>query len=123
RDITESKRLEQARQEVEDRLQLAVDIAHLGFWEWNVATGDCYFSIQYQKQLGYENQELTPRKAEWISRLHPDDRRSVLAATEKFLAQPDTDYHFEYRLRHRDGSYRCMVANAIVLEGHAGGKK
>lgn len=48
RDMTERRRAERARASAERRLQLAVDIAHLGSWEWNVSDGSVYFSPQWK---------------------------------------------------------------------------
>ncbi len=117
-DVTERKRLEQARKESERRLQLAVAIAHLGFWEWEVASGKCYYSPVWKKQLGYQDDELPNTPEQWQLRLHPEDRQRVLAAVKDYLAHPSPDYRLEYRLRHRDGSYRWMIANAVQLSRH-----
>ncbi len=117
-DITERKRMEQARRETERRLQLAVAIAHLGFWEWEVASGKCYFSPAWKKQLGYQDHELANHPEEWKNRLHPEDRRQVQAEVAAYLAHPSPEHRLEYRLRHRDGSYRWMIANAVPLSRH-----
>ncbi|RJG04104.1 EAL and GGDEF domain-containing protein [Noviherbaspirillum sedimenti] len=114
-DITERKHLEHARRETERRLQLAVAIAHLGFWEWEVASGKCYYSPVWKKQIGYQDHEIANLPEEWQSRLHPEDRRRVLAEVAAYLAHPSSDYRLEYRLRHRDGSYRWMIANGVPL--------
>jgi diguanylate cyclase (GGDEF)-like protein/PAS domain S-box-containing protein len=114
-DITERKRLEQARRETERRLQLAISIAHLGFWEWEVASGKCYYSPSWKKQLGYQDNELANAVEEWQKRLHPEDRGRVLAEIAAYLTRPSSDYRLEYRLQHRDGSYRWMIANAVPL--------
>lgn len=114
-DITERKQLERARKETERRLQLAVAIAHLGFWEWEIATGTCYYSPTWKKQLGYQDHELANLPEEWQNRLHPQDRRRVQAEIAAYLSHPSPDYRLEYRLQHRDGSYRWMIANAVPL--------
>jgi len=114
-DITERKQLEQARRETERRLQLAVAIAHLGFWEWEIASGNCYYSPAWKKQLGYQDHEIANLPSEWTSRLHPEDRKRVQTEVAAYLAHPSSDYRLEYRLRHRDGNYRWMIANAVPL--------
>ncbi|HEY0844003.1 MAG TPA: PAS domain S-box protein [Noviherbaspirillum sp.] len=114
-DITQTKRLDLARQESENRLRLAVSIAHLGFWEWDVAADAVYYSPQWKSQIGYREDELQSGSEEWILRLHPDDRSRVLDYVTGFIKQPETDLRIEYRLRHRDDSYRWMEAKAIAL--------
>lgn len=123
RDITDRKRMEQARQESERRLQLAVSIAKLGSWEWDVAGDACYFSPQWKKQLGYRNDEIADRLEEWTSRLHADDRERVGQELAAFIDEPATGCQLSFRLRHRDGSYRYMETNAIPALSASGGLK
>jgi diguanylate cyclase (GGDEF)-like protein/PAS domain S-box-containing protein len=120
RDITERKRLEKERLESERRLRLAVAIAHLGFWEWNLDTNECYLSPEWKKQVGYEDHELGNSANQWKSRLHPDDRARALGTIDAFLAQPGAEFRNEYRLRHRDGSYRWTISNAVLVPAASG---
>jgi diguanylate cyclase (GGDEF)-like protein/PAS domain S-box-containing protein len=119
-DITQAKQAELARQEAANRLQLAVSIANLGFWEWDMVTDDIYYSAQWKRQLGYEEHELPNGTREWQVRLHPDDRDRVQDYVANCLATPRADFQLEYRLRHRDGLYRSMVSNALVMTGPVG---
>ncbi len=121
RDVTERKRAEQGRLETEQRLRLAVGIAHLGFWEWRPADNAVFFSEQWKQQLGYADDEVPNRYEEWESRLHPDDRERVVGDLMRYVAHPDGDYLSEQRLRHRDGSYRWIACRAIAETGPDGG--
>lgn len=116
-DISERMRMEQARAESKRQLQLAVNIAQLGFWEWETATSHCYFSPTWKKQLGYQEHELPDALDEWHARLHPEDRHRVLLEIAQYLQQPSSDFRFEYRLLHRDGSYHWMIGNAMPAPG------
>jgi diguanylate cyclase (GGDEF)-like protein/PAS domain S-box-containing protein len=119
-DITDEKHADLARQEMENRLQLAVSIANLGFWEWDVAANEIYFSVQWKKQLGYQDHELPNGTKEWLLRLHPEDRDRVVATMADFIAKPTADFRLEYRLRHRDGSYRAMLTSANAMTASNG---
>lgn len=119
-DITHAKLSDQARQDTERRLELAVGIAQLGFWEWNIVTDELYWSPLFKKQLGYEDNELSSCHAEWKSRLHPEERNRVLDYLACYVAQPTAEYELEYRLRHRDGSYRWFLTRAISVRGEDG---
>jgi diguanylate cyclase (GGDEF)-like protein/PAS domain S-box-containing protein len=119
-DITDEKHADLARQETENRLQLAVSIANLGSWEWEVATNHIYFSAQWKSQLGYQDHELSSGMGKWLLLLHPEERDRVLASFTAHIAKPGAALRMEYRLRHRDGSYHSMVANAIAVFGPAG---
>ena len=120
RDVTERKRREQAHIDAEQRLQLAVGIAHLGFWEWRAADNSVFFSEQWKQQLGYAADELPDRMEELESRLHPEERDEVLAGLARYIEHPAGDYRSELRLRHRDGSYRWVVCRAVAETGTDG---
>jgi diguanylate cyclase (GGDEF)-like protein/PAS domain S-box-containing protein len=114
-DISARKKIASRLNEAEARLALAVSIAELGMWEWNIQTGEVYFSPQWKRHLGYQDHELPNRFDEWESRLHPADRERVLAYLYGYVRQPVGDYHIEFRVRHRDGSYRWIEVRAQML--------
>lgn len=103
--------------EVLARLRMAVKIAVLGFWEWDLNSGRVYFSPEWKKQLGYEEVELSNHLDEWKNRLHPDERARVIRQMTTFSEAPTPDFEIEYRLLHRDGNYRWMLARCICLDG------
>ena len=115
RDITERKRAENTRAEAEKRLRLAVDIAHLGTWEWSAADNTVYFSPQWKNLLGFQDDEIPNKVDEWSSRLHPAERELVLSRVKSYVEHPVQSLQLEYRMRHRDGSYRWVVMQAIAI--------
>lgn len=120
RDITSHKRAERSLLETQQHLQVAIRGGSVGLYDWNVKTGAVYFSPEWKKQLGYEDHELHNDFRAWESRIHPDDRVRISAATQAYLANPAIDYQQEYRLRHKDGSYRWMLSRASAHLGAGG---
>jgi PAS domain-containing protein len=57
-DITDKKNAEQVLVKSRRRLELAIDAADHGFRDWDLTTGETYFSPVYYTMLGYENEEL-----------------------------------------------------------------
>lgn len=109
--------------EVLARLRMAVEIAGLGFWEWDLQSNRVYFSPEWKKQLGYDEAALSNHVKEWKSRLHPDERERVVRQMTAFSEAPTPNFEIEYRLRHRDGNYRWMVARCICLDDERGARK
>ncbi len=114
RDITVWRRAERARGRAERRLQLAIDIAHLGSWEWSMADGSVYFSPQWKRLIGCGEDELPNHLEAWESRLHPADRARALSALHDYARHPEGTFQSEYRMQHRDGDYRWMTSRAIA---------
>jgi PAS domain S-box-containing protein len=60
-DITERKRAEEALQKSEKRLREAQEMAHLGFWTWDVKTGAVEWSEEVFKIFRLDSKEFTPQ--------------------------------------------------------------
>ncbi|HEX2530408.1 MAG TPA: PAS domain-containing protein, partial [Burkholderiaceae bacterium] len=114
-DKTARKLAQEQLQNAQVQLRMATQIAHLGFWEWNVRSGETYFSDEWKAQLGYSDEELRDYVRDWEAHIHPDDRERAVAYRNEFLAAPRPYYVQEYRRRHKDGTYRWISVRAIPL--------
>jgi PAS domain S-box-containing protein len=108
---------EEQLQDTQARLQLAIRAGNVGLWDWDLRTGQVCFSAEWKKQLGYGEHEVENRLDEWERRLHPDDRTRVAATLRNCREKPWPDYQIEFRLQHRDGSYRWILACGAVVTG------
>jgi PAS domain S-box-containing protein len=86
-----------------------------GLWDWNLATQEVYFSPRWKSMLGYADEEMPNDLAEWESRLHPDDLDPTLRKVKDYLAGDAPAYEVEFRLRHKDGSYRWILSRGAAL--------
>ncbi len=119
-DITDRVTAAAAVLESQQRFDLAVQGSQTGIWDWDLRTNHVYFSPIWKRQLGYEAHELQGRFEEWQDRLHPGDRDRALAAVESYLAGQASDFELECRLRHRDGSYRWILARGVSIQDEQG---
>ncbi|RFA26780.1 hypothetical protein CAI21_15955 [Alkalilimnicola ehrlichii] len=114
-DITERKEAELTLRATEAKLQLAANISGLGVWEWNRQTDEIYFSPEWRRQLGCNEQDLPNRMDAWLSRLHPDDRERVIERLRRCRWGPEPPFELEYRIRHRDGAYRWIALRGLGI--------
>jgi PAS domain S-box-containing protein len=98
-----------------ERFELAVRGSQDGLWDWDLTTNEVFFSPRWKSILGYDDHELANDLNEWTSRLHPDERERVLAANYAHINGTTSHYEYEYRLRHKDGSYRWILARGVAL--------
>lgn len=94
------------------RLDLVVGGSNDGIWDWEINTNKTYFSPRWKAILGYEDHELPSDQAEFASRLHPDDYDRIMQAMDDYLAGNTTSYEHEFRMAHKDGSYRWILGRA-----------
>jgi PAS domain S-box-containing protein len=120
RDITERKQVENELIRSRERFELAVRGSQDGLWDWGPQTGEIYYSPQWKAILGYEDHEIGQRIEEWEQRLHPDDRERVIEANQAHIDGVTAHYQCEYRLRHKDGSYRWILARGVALRDSNG---
>ncbi|HEY9688904.1 MAG TPA: ATP-binding protein, partial [Coleofasciculaceae cyanobacterium] len=70
--------------------------------------------------LGYHPSEIRPHVDEWTSRLHPDDCDRFQLELDRFFASDRTQWELDYRLRHRDGSYRWVSCRGTLQRNYQG---
>jgi diguanylate cyclase (GGDEF)-like protein/PAS domain S-box-containing protein len=119
-DKTAQKQAEEHLLEMQARLRMATNIARIGFSEWNAQTGALYFSPEWKAQLGYSEEEFNNVREEWESRVHPEDRDRILKHYHNFLDQPFAEFIDEYRMRHKDGSFRWINLHTVALFDDSG---
>ena len=110
RNATASRAAEQALRESEERWQLAVAGSDEGVWDWNVVNDTVWLSPRWKSILGYTDDEIPNTNESWLSRLHPADAAEVQQQLQAHLSQSCGAYHAEYRMQHKDGSWRWTLA-------------
>ena len=116
RDCTEQI---QAREQIAHdrrRLELALEAGELGFWDWNISTGEVQFGGQWANMLGYDLHEIEPHVRAWQNLVHPDDMPAVRIAIEKHMQGLAPVYESEHRLRAKDGHWIWVLDRGRVLE-------
>lgn len=114
-DITERKQAEEALRLSRERLHQALQASGTGLWEWNTETGEVSFSKEWKSQLGYGESELPDSFETWASRLHPDDRDQAILYAQRYRDNPVGVFRQDFRLRHKDGSYRWIDSHASFV--------
>ena len=108
------------RSRAQEQLELVIRGTDVGIWDWNMLTNEAYLSPRWKSMLGFEDHEIPNRFESWESRLHPEDHSRAMAAFRDYLAGRLDHNQLEYRLRHRDGTYRWVLSRGLVLRDAAG---
>jgi PAS domain S-box-containing protein len=120
-DISERKRAEQALEESQQRLELALQGAELGTWDCNLETGNVVFSERCAEMLGYTLDEIEPEMSSWEKLVHPADLQHALAMLQEHLEGRTPFYRDEHRMQHKNGSWVWVLDHGRVFERSAEG--
>ncbi|WP_129780591.1 sensor histidine kinase [Peristeroidobacter soli] len=107
--------IDSQRRDLERLIDVTARAGRVGLWEWEPATNVVHYSREWKRQIGYAEDEIPDEFAEWSKRLHPADYAKIMGMVERFLRHPAGELIIEHRLRHRDGSYRWMLAQGSSL--------
>lgn len=114
-DITERKRTEAMLRSSQEKLRQALQASGIGLWDWNTETNEVAFSEEWKRQLGYEETELSDAFETWETLLHPADHSRTLVYLQDYVRDRQGEYRQEFRLRHKDGTYRWIEARASFV--------
>ena len=116
-DIDSRKRGESALRASEERFALASKGSTDGIFDWDIVSGDMYFSERAQVLHGHGiGPTVRPRKV-WrsLTKLHPDDDQVQLDAVANYLSGKTDAYDGEWRVLFPDGSYRWVRMRGVCL--------
>ena len=94
--------------ETKNRLELAVQGANLGVWDWNIKTGRININENWTEMLGFDPDEIDPVVDEWERLIHEEDKDKVNERLNEHLAGESDFYSVEHRLKTKDGDYKWV---------------
>lgn len=116
----ERKKVEKALKESEERLSHAQSIAHLGFWDRDIITGDLYWSDENYLIFGLNLQETVPTYETFINMVHPEDRHFVNERINAALQEDDKAYCVDYRIVRPSGEIRWLHSQGKIIRDEKG---
>lgn len=121
-DVTANKLREAELKNSEERFSLASQAAQEGIWDWNLVTGELWFSPQWKAQLGYRDEELPNNLDTWGDLVFPEDKAQALTLVDDYLTDKIEQFDQIQRFHHKNGSIVWIHSRAMKqldAEGHA----
>ncbi len=118
-DITERKHYELVSQNQAERLRRSQNFANIGTWDWDIQTGDLYWSERIPSLFGYPDNEVETSYANFLSVLHPDDKENVVNAINACI-EHGAEYDIEHRIIRPDGQVRWLHEKGDVVRNEEG---
>jgi len=114
RNITEQKYSEFADKENDMRQRLAVDIAGIGVWEWDMVSDQVIWDDKQFELFGVQKVDGPIPLSTTIDAIHPDDRERLNNKAREVLEEGATAAE-EFRIVHPDGSVRWLLGCSGVV--------
>jgi PAS domain S-box-containing protein len=105
---------EKALRETNERLQLALNAAGLGEWEYDISTSLFEHSAFFDLLTGDPEHEIR------LDFIHPDDQRAVQTALDTVATGEADRFELSHRILHQDGSERWARTWGRLVRDKAG---
>jgi len=111
--VVARRQAEERQRRASELLERAEAAAHLGSWEWDLATGEIRWSDELFRIAGLLPQSRTITYEAFTAMVHPDDRPAVREAGDVALAGGEAS-GLRYRIVRPDGTVRVVLGSTGV---------
>ncbi len=111
----ESISIEKDCEKAKRQMEMALEAGELGYWDWNLKTGEVYFNPTAHKMLGYKPGDVSSTTDAWMDLIHPDDRETMIKKIHQYEIndQPNPE---EFRMRCKNGEYKWFSVKGKTNE-------
>jgi diguanylate cyclase (GGDEF)-like protein/PAS domain S-box-containing protein len=105
----------------EERLALIIKGSHDAPWDWDLEKKQIYYSPQWWRMLGYQENELASDEGLWLRLMNPDDKDAFKQSLDVALQNKEQNLvSCELRLRHKDGHYVPLLTRGFISRDSLG---
>lgn len=114
--LNDHKRTQDELKVIQERFELITYASQDGFWDWNLLTGEIYYSPRWKEMLGYLDHELPNELVSWEKVIFEEDRLAALKLIEDFNCGKASRFCVTQRFRHKNGSTVYILSRATHLK-------
>jgi adenylate cyclase len=112
-DITAHRLAEASLRRSEERYALAMQAVNEGVYDWNLESGEIYYSDSVHNAVGLTPEQLGTAD-DWYTRIHPDDQPRYRAALVDHFKQRTDRFDCEFRYRDSNDQWRWARQHGIA---------
>ena len=113
------KEVKLALEESENRFKISQAFANIGTWDWNIKSGDLYWSDRISALFSGKEGTLETSYDNFLAAIHPEDRERVVSAINSCIENND-EYNIEHRVVWPDGSVHWLHESGDVIRDKDG---
>lgn len=107
-------------EESDERYRLVLKASQEGFWDYWVKEKRLEVSEGFCRILGFSYDDRQVLEAAMFERVHPDDSKKIRWLRESKAMREQDSYNYSIRLLNKEGNYRWVLSNAIVIKNDQG---
>lgn len=104
-DLTQTKSIEKENRDSKKYLELAIEGANLGIWDWYLTDNRVNFDRKWAEMLGIRFEDIGSDLSVWESRVHPDDIDKCYSDLQSYMKGETDHYENIHRMKHADGRW------------------
>lgn len=109
-----------ALRESERQLEIILNTAPIGIWEWNIETSTVAWSGKVFEIFHLPARTFERSYETYLSLVHPEDKLRMQLLLKESLAGRDNDYYIEHRIIRPDGEERWLKVEATFKRNKKG---
>jgi len=106
-DITERTEAKEALFQNNSRLELAMQVANMAWWEMDIPSERVLFGKRKTEMLGYSSENFIHHQ-DFMDLVHPDDYEKTINALKRYIYGNEDKYETEYRILSSSGEYKWV---------------
>jgi PAS domain S-box-containing protein len=116
RDISDRKERERDLVTTKERMQLALEGANLGIWDWDLRADEVERDELLTEMLGYTRAEMGDELRGWADVVHPEGKQRHDEALAEHVEHRTPYYQCDHRLRTKSGDWKWVRTMGTVVE-------
>ncbi len=116
RDVTGRMNAEKALRQTQERLDLALEAASLGLWDWHIPSGIIEHNQKISEMLGFPPERTHTKMEEYLDFIHPQDRSAAIKKAQAHQMGEIPLYQAEFRMHTPKGGWNWVWTLGRVVE-------
>ncbi len=121
-DVSEQKLFEKKLVESKKYLELAMEGAYLGIWDWYLSDNSVKFDRRWAEMLGIDFNTIKMELSTWESRVHPEDLPKVYEDIQTYMEGKTDRYQNIHRMKHSEGYWVYILDQGKFSDFNSDGK-
>ena len=118
-ETSDRKQAEEKLKALSERLNLAIESAEIGIWEWNIEDNSLIWDDRMSALYGIAPENCPSHYENWLQLVHPEDRPRM-KAQEVLAMHQHGEATTEFRMVRPDGEVRFLYSNVSSIQNEQG---